>query len=210
MEKHIFVSVMGTMGAGKTTIANILAEELKYALLLEQFDDNPFLPKFYKTMNRWAFPSQTFFLLEKCRQMKQIPSMLKEHSVIQDTPMLQDVYSYAKAQYKLGNMDRHEWNLYLKTYESLSENLIKPDVIICLNASIDTLMDRIAKRGRSYEQTIPRSYIELLDSLNKEWIQTTTIPVIHIDTDTRDIVNKSLDKEYILITLRHALAQYTR
>lgn len=207
---HLFVSVMGTMGSGKTTIANLIAQECGYALVLEQFEDNPFLPKFYTDMKRWAFHSQIFFLLEKARQLNEIPSLLNQRSVIQDTPIMQDVYSYAKAQYELGNMDRHEWNLYLKTYETLSAHLPKPDVIVYLTASLDTLMKRIQSRGRSYEQSIPEEYIALLDRLNASWRASTNIPIIVIDTDERDIVHKERDREYVIITLRHELARYAR
>lgn len=201
---------MGTMGSGKTTVANLIAKECGYALVLEQFEDNPFLPKFYADMKRWAFHSQMFFLLEKARQLHEIPSMRTQQSVIQDTPIMQDVYSYAKAQYELGNMNVHEWNLYLKTYDTLSAHLPTPDVIVYLKASIDTLMKRIEHRGRSYEQSIPKDYITLLDNLNTSWIESTDIPIILIDTDERDIVNKERDREYVTITLRHELARYTR
>ncbi len=89
---HTFASVMGTMGSGKTTIANLIAQECEYTLVLEQFENNPFLPKFYADMKRWAFHSQMFFLLEKAKQLHGIPSLLQQQSVIQDTPIMQDVY----------------------------------------------------------------------------------------------------------------------
>ncbi len=210
MDKHIFVSIMGTMGSGKTTVAKLLAKELDYPLILENFEENAFLPKFYQDMQRWAFHSQTFFLLEKIRQIEKIPSLLEKHSIIQDTPIMQDVFSYAQAQYELGNMDKDEWRLYLKTYELMKEHFKQPDVIIYLDASVDTIMNRITQRGREFEQSIPRSYIELLDRLNTEWLKNSKIPVVHIDTNTRDIIKKELDKEFVVINLRHALAQYTR
>jgi deoxyadenosine/deoxycytidine kinase len=210
MGKHIFLSIMGTMGCGKTTVAHLLAKELNYPLMLENFEANAFLPRFYKDMKRWAFHSQTFFLLEKSHQLEQLPALLENHSIIQDTPIVQDVFSYARAQHELGNMDKDEWRLYLKIYEMLNKHVKQPDVIIYLDASVDTLLERIAKRGREYEQSIPRRYIELLDKLNSEWINHTDIPVVRIDTNTRDIVKKKLDQEYMVITLRHALAQYTR
>lgn len=210
MDKHIFVSIMGTMGSGKTTVAQLLAKELDYPLILENFETNAFLPKFYEDMQRWAFHSQIFFLLEKSRQLETIPKLLEKHSIIQDTPIMQDVFSYGRAQYELGNMNSDEWKLYLKTYETLNGHFKQPDVIIYLDASVDTLMARIEKRGRDYEQAIPRSYIELLDRFNMEWIHNTPIPVVHIDTNTRDIVTKKLDREFVVISLRHALAQHTR
>lgn len=201
---------MGTMGSGKTTVAQLLAKELEFPLLLEQFKTNNFLPLFYKDMKRWAFHSQTFFLLEKYQQLITIPEELKKNSIIQDTPIMQDVFSYARAQHKLGNMDKNEWDLYTKTYQVLLKHLFLPDVIIYLEASVETLMSRIALRGRKYEQTIPKSYISLLNKLNEAWVSETNIPVIRIDTNQRNIVHKNLDKEFFLISIRHALAQFSR
>lgn len=210
MDKHIFISISGTLGAGKTTVAQLLAKELNFPLILENYETNAFLPRFYEYMKRWAIHSQLFFLLEKVKQLETIPALLEKNTIIQDTPILQDVYSYARAQYELKNMDSDEWKLYLKTYEALKDHLPQPDVIIYLDASVETIMHRITQRGRSYEQSIPIEYIALLSKLNQEWIKTTTIPVIHIDTNVRDLVHKQLDKEFVVISLRHALAQYTR
>jgi len=207
-EKGIFISVMGTMGSGKTTAAKLLAQKLTYTLMTEHYEENNFLPRFYDDMKRWAFHSQTFFLLEKVRQLEQIPELLLTNSIIQDTPIIQDVYSYAQAQYKLNNMDHEEWKLYRKTYESLNGHLRQPDFIVYLDASVDTIMERIANRGREYEQSIPRSYIELLDKLNAEWLETTTIPVVKINTNSRNFVHKELDQEFFTISVRHAIAQY--
>lgn len=210
MKKNLLISIMGTMGSGKTTISQILAKELDYSLLVENYESNAFLPRFYENMKQWAFHSQIFFLLEKVRQLEKIPKLLESSSVIQDTPLIQDVYSYARAQFELGNMDHDEWKLYLKTYETLNDHLQQPDIIVHLDATVDTVLTRIANRGREYEQDIPRSYIELLDRLNKEWLENTKIPVVHVDTTERDLVKKQLDKEFFIINLRHTLSQYTR
>ena len=103
---------MGTMASGKTTVAKLLAKELKYKLIEENFGENKFLPRFYKDMKRWAFHSQTFFLMEKVTQMIETGKLLAKKNVIQDTPIQQDAFSYAKAQNVLGNIDDAEWKLY--------------------------------------------------------------------------------------------------
>src|SRR3990167_8714570 len=118
MSKRLYLSVMGTMGSGKTTVARLIAKELTFHLIEENFGENAFLPRFYHDMKRWAFHSQTFFLMEKITQMLETPKLLQKYSVVQDTPIQQDAFSYAKAQHVLGNIDDAEWRLYQKIYRS--------------------------------------------------------------------------------------------
>lgn len=180
---------MGTMGSGKTTVARLIARELKFRLIEENFGENAFLSRFYSDMKRWAFHSQTFFLMEKINQMLETPAVLAGHSVVQDTPIQQDAFSYAKAQHVLGNIDDAEWRLYQKIYKSFEPYFPKPDLIVYLETTVPTLSTRIGKRGRGYEQKIPQSYIELLDMLNKRWLsENNTIPVMMIETDGLNII----------------------
>ncbi len=187
------------MGSGKTTVARLLAKELTFHLLEENFGENAFLPRFYQDMKRWAFHSQTFFLMEKTRQLLEAARVLSEAKdplwkkgcigLIQDTPIQQDAFSYAKAQHVLGNIDDAEWRLYLKIYNSFEPYFPKPNLIIYLETTVPALADRIEKRGRGYEQKIPASYLELLDMLNHKWItENKTIPVLTIETDGLNVV----------------------
>jgi len=186
---HRYISVMGTMGSGKTTAARLVAKALRFHLLEEQFGENAFLPRFYKDMKRWAFHSQTFFLMEKISQMMETTAILNKRSIVQDTPIQQDAFSYAKAQHVLGNIDDAEWKLYLKIYHSFEPNFPRPHLIIYLETPLSTLGARIESRGRGYEQEIPQSYIELLDMLNHKWLsENKTIPVLTILTDGFNIV----------------------
>src|SRR3989344_8456563 len=105
MTKKLYISVMGTLGSGKTTVAGLIARKFNFHLLEENFGDNAFLPRFYTDMKRWAFHSQTFFLMEKTNQMLETRTLLTKKSIVQDTPIQQDVFSYAKAQHILGNID---------------------------------------------------------------------------------------------------------
>ena len=192
---------MGTMGSGKTTVARLLAKELQYHLLEENFGENVFLPRFYNEMQRWAFHSQTFFLMEKLTQLFEVPALLARRSVVQDTLLEQDVYSYGKAQHVLENMDDAEWRLYQKIYHAFDTYFIKPDYLIYLETSIPVLLKRIASRGRGYEKKIPQSYLELLDMLNHTWLsENKSIPTIMVETDGLDIV-KSQAARKKLITL---------
>ncbi len=187
------------MGSGKTTAAKLLAEHFQFHLIEENFGENAFLPRFYSDMKRWAFHSQTFFLMEKINQMLETPKLLEKNSVMQDTPIQQDAFSYAKAQHVLGNIDDAEWRLYQKIYHSFEPYFPKPNLIIYLETAVPTLVDRIESRGRGYEQKIPQTYLELLDMLNRKWvIENKTIPVLLIETDGLNIVrNKTAQRELI-------------
>jgi deoxyadenosine/deoxycytidine kinase len=187
VKKKLYISVMGTMGSGKTTVAKLLARSLRFHLIEENFGENAFLERFYSDMKRWAFHSQTFFLMEKTQQLLEVAEALRRSlgpGMVQDTPIQQDAFSYAKAQHVLGNIDDAEWKLYQKIYSSFAPYFPKPDRIIYLDTTVPALLGRIVKRGRGYEQKIPHIYLELLDMLNHRWLsENTAIPVMMIKTD---------------------------
>lgn len=192
MKRMLYISVMGTMGAGKTTAARLLAKRLRMNLIEENFGENSFLPRFYEDMKRWAFHSQTFFLMEKINQMLETAKILEKKAVIQDTPIEQDVFSYAKAQHVLGNMDDAEWRLYQKIYHSFEPYCPKPDLIIYLDTTLAEIERRIHARGRGYEKSIPGSYLELLDMLNRKWIiDNGHTKILEIKTDNLNITRRS-------------------
>lgn len=206
MKKNIYLSIMGTMGSGKTTVAQLLARELKFRVLEENFGENTFLPRFYQDMNRWAFQSQTFYLMEKITQLLATPKLLLKHSVIQDTPIQQDAFSYAKAQHVLGHMDDAEWKLYQKIYKSFEPYFPKPDLIVFLETSVTELVRRIASRGYEYEQAIPKSYVELLDMLNHKWLtENKTIPVLTVETDGLNVVRSKTAQGTLLAKIKTTL-----
>lgn len=204
MKKNALISVMGTMGSGKTTAARVIAKALGYQLVEENFGENAFLPRFYNDMKRWAFHSQTFFLMEKINQMLESPKLLAKGGVVQDTPIQQDAFSYAKAQHVLGNIDDAEWKLYQKIYKSFEPYFPKPKLIIYLETSVPVVASRIESRGREYEQKIPQSYLELLDMLNHKWLTENAqakgkkIPVLSIQTDELNIAKSSIAQETLI------------
>ena len=194
---------MGTMGSGKTTAARLIAKEFGYLLVEENFGENAFLPRFYKDMKRWAFHSQTFFLMEKISQMLETPKLLAKKSVVQDTPIQQDAFSYAKAQHMMGNMDDAEWKLYQKIYKSFEPYFPKPDLIVYLETSIDSVVSRIESRGRGYEQKIPQNYLELLDLLNHKWLgENNVISVFTVQTDNLNIAKSTNDQKTFIELVR--------
>jgi hypothetical protein len=202
----LYLSVMGTMGSGKTTAARLIAQHFKFHLVEENFGENAFLPRFYKKMNRWAFHSQTFFLMEKINQLMEISEEREKYSIVQDTPIEQDVFSYAKAQHVLGNMDEVEWKLYHKIYSSFVPHLPKPDAIIFLDTSIKEIQKRIRTRGRGYEKKISRNYLELLDKLNRGWLgENKKVKVITVPTDGLNIVTSTKAQEQLFTSIHTAL-----
>lgn len=220
-KKTLYISVMGTMGSGKTTVARLIAKETRFRLIEENFGENAFLSRFYQDMKRWAFHSQTFFLIEKISQMLETHKLLQKYStpgveevrtpgvfrgIVQDTPIQQDAFSYAKAQHVLGNIDDAEWRLYQKIYRSFEPYFPKPDCIIYLETSVSALSGRIGKRGRGYEQKISLSYLELLDMLNHKWLsENKTIPVLSIETDGLNVVHSKSAQAQLLHKVRKYL-----
>ena len=212
MKTHRYISIMGTMGSGKTTAARLVAKALGDQLVEENFGENAFLPRFYSDMKRWAFHSQTFFLMEKINQILETPKLLRKGGVVQDTPIQQDAFSYAKAQHVLGNIDDAEWKLYQKIYKSFEPYFPKPDCIVYLETSVSVVASRIESRGRQYEQKIPQSYLELLDMLNHKWLSENAgaksgkkIPVLTIDTDQLNIAKSSIAQEQLITLIKKRL-----
>lgn len=197
-ETH-YIAVMGTLGIGKSTATDLLAKEFGAYAVNERPDKNSYLSRFYNDPKTYAFLSQMWFLLDKAKRMRKVPSLLRRKSVIQDTPIQQDVSVYATAHHESGNIDEDHWKLYLGVFAALEPNLPKPELIVFLSASIDTIMARIARRGRDYEKGIPRAYIERLNEFNLNWMtRNTKPPVLFVETDGLDIVqNRAAQKQLI-------------
>jgi deoxyadenosine/deoxycytidine kinase len=178
-----FLVIEGAIGVGKTTLARLLQPRFQCELLLEAFEENPFLADFYADRARYAFQTQLFFLLSRYDQQLAVPRMLAHGSVIAD-------YAFAKdSLFARLNLQGDEWDIYQQLYDVLSARTSVPALCIYLRASTDVLMARIATRDRAYERRMDRTYIESLGQAYEHYFSTyTQTPLLTIDTDDLNYV----------------------
>lgn len=202
MKKYLVLA--GNIGAGKSTLVSLLAERLDFVPCYEPVAENPFLEKFYSDMNRWAFHSQAFFLASRARSHRELA--VDPRSVVQDRSLYEDAEVFARNLHVQGALCDEEWQTYLELYHTLAATLPPPDLVIYIRASVQTLRCRIARRGRDFEAAITDSYLEGLNRLYEEWIQSFTLaPVLTIPGDRLDFVEDSRDLESIVKTVDRRL-----
>lgn len=202
-----YISVEGVIGAGKTTLSKLLTEKLKADLILEQFEANPFLDKFYHDRKRYAFQTQIFFLLNRYQQQQSLmQSSLFAEYLVSDYIFEKDkIFAYL-------NLEGDELKLYETLAFQLEKNIVKPDIVIYLQASVDRLMDNIHKRNREMEKNMQRSYIEQLsDAYNHFFFMYKSTPLLIVNATEMDFLNsqKDLDELIKLIFRKdRALVEY--
>ncbi len=182
----MYIAIEGVIGVGKTTLARLLQPLFEAELLLEVFEENPFLSAFYTDRARYAFQTQIFFLLSRYHQQRQaVPQILATgKNLISD-------YTFAKdALFARINLSGDELEMYYRVHEALAEKIPRPDLIVYLRASTDVLMQRIALRDRPYERNMEREYIDLLNRAYEEFFAHPydDTPVLTIDTNTLNFV----------------------
>ena len=194
MKKTYHIAIEGTIGVGKTSLAKILAEKLESKLILEEFEENPFLADFYKDPKRYAFQTQLFFLLSRYKQQidfQQIDIFTK--SIISDYMFMKDRIFAAL------NLNDKEMDLYDNVALILEKNIVYPDLIIFLQSDTDRLISNIKKRGRQYEKNIDWSYIDALNQIyNEFFFKYDKSPILIINTNDIDFVNDAKDLNEIL------------
>ncbi len=195
MRKLFYIAVEGPIGVGKTSLANLISKELGARLVLEQFEENPFLPEFYKDPERYSFQTQLFFLLQRYRQQQE----LKQVDMFQN--LLITDYLFVKDRlFASLNLNEKEMLLYDTVANLLEKNIIRPDLVIYLQADTDTLMNNIARRGREMEEDISKDYIDALGQVYTEYffryqdsplviINTSNIDFVHNENDLKEIIN---------------------
>ncbi len=199
----MYFAIEGVIGVGKTTLARLLQPRLDTNLLLEVFEENPFLSNFYSDRARYAFQTQIFFLLSRYyQQNRNVPAMLE-----QNKHLISD-YTFEKdALFASINLHGDELEMYYRVHEALAEKMIPPSLIVYLRASIDTLMQRITLRDRPYERNMERGYIAELNQAYDDFFLSNSrkTPVLVIDSNQLDFVHNSQDLDWIENRVRQVL-----
>ena len=194
MKNIYYIAIEGVIGVGKTSLAKILSEELSAKIVLERFEENPFLEDFYVDPERYAFQTQMFFLLSRYRQQMEFKQFDLFSKLVVSDYMFQKDKLFASI-----NLNEKEFELYNSVYKLLERDVLKPDLVIFLQASVDRLMHNIRKRGRSYERYIQREYIEsLVHVYNEFFFFYKDSPLLIINTEEMDFVNNKDDLNDIL------------
>lgn len=183
-----FLVIEGNIGSGKTTLAKMLADDLNAKLILEQFADNPFLPKFYKDQERYSFPLELSFLADRYKQIKrEVLNRDLFHPLI-----LADYYFSKTAIFAQNTLKPDEYHLFRQIFDMVSDTIPKPDLYVYLHADTQNLLANIKKRGRDYEQEISAEY---LDNIREGYFSyfrgINSFPILVIDVNNIDFVEKN-------------------
>lgn len=184
-----YISIEGVIGAGKTSLTKRISERLNAKIILEQFDNNPFLEKFYVDRKRFAFQTQMFFLINRFKQQQELhqEDLFSEHIICDYIFEKDRIFAYM-------NLSKDELNLYESIYPLLARTLRKPDLVIFLQSSTDRLMYNIKSRNRKVERAITRSYIEeLSEAYNHYFFRYSTTPLLIVNSSDIDFVNSEKD-----------------
>jgi deoxyadenosine/deoxycytidine kinase len=165
--KHI--AIAGNIGAGKTTLCELLSNHYGWEVNYESTDDNPYLEDFYNDMSRWSFNLQIYFLNNRYRQIVDIQKGSK--TVIQDRSIYEDAHIFAPNLHKMGLMATRDFHNYFDLFKLMSSQVNAPDLLIYLQASVPTLVSHIQKRGRDYESTMSLNYLKSLNDKYEDWIE---------------------------------------
>jgi len=198
MEDPRYIVIEGPIGVGKTSLAKFLSEELKARLIFEKTEDNPFLKEFYLHPKQWAFQTQVFFLLSRYRQLEALSQM-----DIFSKGMISDYFFPKDRIFAMITLDSGELALYQQIYNLLNPHVPIPDLVIYLQASTPTLMQRIRQRGREYEMEISEDYLERLNqAYNQFFFHYTTSPLLVVQTGEIDFVKRRADLEDLIRQIR--------
>ncbi|PUV25333.1 MULTISPECIES: deoxynucleoside kinase [Sphingobacterium] len=186
------IAIVGNIGAGKTTLTELLASHFKFEPQFEAVDNNPYLEDFYSDMKRWAFNLQIFFLNSRFRHIVKLQET--NIDMIQDRTIYEDAYIFAENLYDMGLMSARDFENYSNIFQSIIHYIKPPDLLIYLKASVPTLVNNIQKRGRDYESAIRLDYLSKLNDKYDKWINNYKEgKVMILDKDNLDFTSNPED-----------------
>jgi deoxyguanosine kinase len=197
----MYIAIEGVIGVGKTSLARLLQRHFEAKLLLEAFEENPFLSDFYADRQRYAFQTQIFFLLSRYRQQREaVPAALASGNLIAD-------YTFEKdALFARLNLEGDELETYQQVHNALAERITSPDLVVYLEVDTNTAMKRIAQRDRPYERNMDESYIDLVNQgYQHHFSDHSQHQILTIDSSRLDFVANNSDLEYVVNKIRSAL-----
>ncbi|PYZ94580.1 deoxynucleoside kinase [Salipaludibacillus keqinensis] len=201
-----FIAIEGPIGVGKTSLATKLSDHFQYHILKEIVDENPFLSKFYEDIDEWSFQTEMFFL---CNRFKQLEDTYERY-LKKGHPVVSDYHIFKNHLFAKQTLKNHHFDKYDRIYNILTDDLPKPNIIIYLNASLPTLLERIKLRGRSIEQSIEPNYLKQLSADYQQFMKDhhrvyPDIPILSFDGDEMDFVQNEEDFNRILDQIYYAL-----
>ncbi|RFU71525.1 deoxynucleoside kinase [Peribacillus saganii] len=194
-----FITVEGPIGVGKTSLAKAISDHFQYGLLKEIVDENPFLGKFYENIDEWSFQTEMFFLCNRYKQLEDI----EENFLSAHKPVVADYHIFKNLIFAQRTLKEKQYGKYLEIFNILTSDMPTPNMVVYLNASLDTLLSRISKRGREVEKNISPLYLEQLSIDYENFMlsfekQHPDIPVLRFNGDEFDFVENKKDLSHIL------------
>ena len=198
-----FITIEGNIGAGKTTLAHMLARHYNARLILEQFADNPFLKKFYENPAQNAFPLELFFMAERYKQLKELVHTADLfHSVTVSDYLFTKCLLFAKV-----NLPDQEFRLYQKLFDIINGQVVQPDILIYLHAPVSKLQANIRRRNRSYEQSISDEYLFNIQEAYTNYIRQHNIRTLFIDVSNADFLDNKAHLDVVLDALNRDIGE---
>lgn len=192
-----FITIEGNIGAGKTTLANLLSNHFKARLILEEFADNPFLSKFYENPHQFAFPVELFFMAERYKQLK---DLIQQKDMFQSLTISDYLFTKCLLFAKV-NLPNDEFRLYQRLFDIIHQQLIKPEIIIYLHKPVNKLQENIKLRNRSYEQNIPDDYLFNIQETYIHYIKQHNLKTLFVDASNADFLNNEKHLQIIIDAL---------
>ena len=195
MARHI--AIAGNIGAGKTTLTNLLAKHYHWDVQLEDMDENPYISDFYEDMQRWSFNLQVYFLNTRWQRIQEIRK--GEKTVIQDRTIYEDAHIFAPNLHAMGLMSTRDFENYNRLFDNIKQQIEAPDLLIFLRAGIPKLVDQIQMRGRDYEDAIRLDYLKRLNERYEAWIADYKLgPLLIFNTDEMNFKENPDDLSHII------------